>query len=65
MTTTPTKEEVRARRIGTDVPSLLPEGRTCSDCAFFSYCEMLFQCSGANEYCDWSPSRFRQAPAGN
>lgn len=59
-----TDEQERAKRLQTDVASLLPAGKTCSDCRHFERCQMLFSCSGTNEYCDWSPSRFRQAPAG-
>ena len=58
--TTPTPEQQRARRLFVDVSILLPEGKTCSDCVFFASCESLFQCSGANEFCGWAPSHFRQ-----
>lgn len=39
---------------------LLPEGKTCSDCAHYKQCVALFDCPATNTECDWAPSRFRQ-----
>lgn len=40
----------------------LPDGRTCSDCAHFPRCVGLFGCKPESTSCDWSPSRFVEAP---
>lgn len=39
----------------------LPEGKTCGDCVHARRCTMMFGHIPADESCDWSPSRFRQA----
>lgn len=46
-------------------PSMaLPAGKTCSSCAHFRRCGMLFGCSPSATTCDWAPSRFvEKAPA--
>lgn len=39
----------------------LPEGKTCGDCVHCKRCTMMFGHIPADEVCDWSPSRFREA----
>ncbi len=39
----------------------LPEGKTCGDCAHCRRCTAMFGHIPADESCDWSPSRFREA----
>lgn len=40
-------------------PSMaLPMGKTCSACAHYRRCVMLFGCSPSAATCDWAPSRF-------
>jgi hypothetical protein len=39
----------------------LPEGKTCGDCVHCRRCTMMFGHIPADESCDWSPSRFREA----
>lgn len=44
----------------------LPEGKTCGDCVHCRRCTAMFGHIPADESCDWSPSRFREAvPATN
>lgn len=56
--TTPAK---LAAELRVELDMLLPEGKSCADCASFSYCAKLFGCAPANVHCDFSPSRFRVA----
>lgn len=46
----------------------LPAGKTCGDCVHCRRCTLMFGHIPADEACDWSPSRFREAeqaaPAG-
>lgn len=51
----------RARYVEKDM--LLPEGKTCSECAHYRRCAAFISCPPDNVHCDWSPSRFRLAPA--
>lgn len=46
-------------RTGDDMD--LPEGKTCGDCVHCGRCTSIFGHIPADESCDWSPSRFRQA----
>lgn len=47
-----------------DEPDMdLPEGKTCSDCAHFRRCNLIFGHIAADEVCDWSPSRFHPKAA--
>ncbi|MDT4828019.1 hypothetical protein FQZ97_613840 [compost metagenome] len=39
----------------------LPEGKTCGDCVHCRRCTLMFGHIPADESCDWSPSRFREA----
>lgn len=39
----------------------LPEGKTCGDCVHCRRCTLMFGHIPADEACDWSPSRFREA----
>ncbi|WP_254170981.1 hypothetical protein [Pseudomonas putida] len=39
----------------------LPEGKTCGDCVHCRRCTTMFGHIPADESCDWSPSRFREA----
>ncbi|RMO77244.1 hypothetical protein ALQ35_100237 [Pseudomonas fluorescens] len=39
----------------------LPEGKTCGDCVHCKRCTAMFSHIPADESCDWSPSRFREA----
>ena len=39
----------------------LPKGKTCGDCMFCKRCTAMFGHIPADESCDWSPSRFREA----
>lgn len=39
----------------------LPEGKTCGDCVHCKRCTAMFGHIPADESCDWSPSRFREA----
>lgn len=50
----------RARLIGCEMDMLLPEDRTCGDCAHFNRCHKLFGCDPSFVNCDWDPSRFRE-----
>jgi hypothetical protein len=43
----------------------LPEGKTCGDCVHCKRCTMMFGHIPADEACDWSPSRFREAAPAN
>jgi hypothetical protein len=38
----------------------LPEGKTCKDCARFSWCKAFFSAHDISAWtsCDWWPSRF-------
>jgi hypothetical protein len=46
-------------RTGDDMD--LPEGKTCGDCAHCRSCTAMFGHIPADESCDWSPSRYREA----
>jgi hypothetical protein len=39
----------------------LPEGKTCGDCVHCKRCTAMFGHIPADQSCDWSPSRFREA----
>lgn len=39
----------------------LPEGKTCGDCLHCKRCTAMFGHIPADQSCDWSPSRFREA----
>lgn len=52
--------ERRAKTIGCDPSMVLPEGKTCSDCVSFARCTAIIGRTGAEQNCDWSPSRFRE-----
>ncbi|MPR00718.1 hypothetical protein F0169_00720 [Pseudomonas sp. MAFF 212408] len=39
----------------------LPEGKTCGECVHCKRCTAMFGHIPADESCDWSPSRFREA----
>ena len=41
----------------------LPEGRTCSECAYYSRCSWAIQCEPGSVTCDRDPSRFQAAQA--
>ncbi|OBY90727.1 hypothetical protein A6723_021105 [Pseudomonas sp. AU11447] len=43
----------------------LPEGKTCGDCVHCRRCTIMFGHIPADESCDWSPSRFREAEVRN
>lgn len=50
------------RRVDNDSDNMnLPAGFTCGDCVHCRRCTMMFGHIPADEVCDWSPSRFRQA----
>jgi len=55
----PMPERAPYRRQGVDMD--LPAGKTCGDCVHSKRCTMMFGHIPADEYCDWSPSRFRAA----
>lgn len=48
----------------TDQDMRLPEAFTCSDCAYFRRCLGLIDVKGDERFCDWAPSRFKLAKAG-
>lgn len=57
-----TTEREPLRRASNDADRMnLPEGMTCGDCVHCRRCTMMFGHIPADEVCDWSPSRFRQA----
>lgn len=39
----------------------LPEGKTCGDCVHCRRCTAMFGHIPADESCDWSPARYREA----
>lgn len=36
----------------------IPDGKTCGDCKWYSFCFKLFRCKAGNTECDWAPHRF-------
>jgi len=49
----------RARYVEKDM--LLPDGKTCSQCARYQRCKVFISCPPDNIHCDWSPSAFIEA----
>ncbi|OWV30168.1 hypothetical protein [Halomonas campaniensis] len=47
------------KRQGDDMD--LPTGKTCADCVHCRRCTQIFGHIPADEVCDFSPSRFREA----
>jgi hypothetical protein len=56
-----TDDRAPYQRQGDDMD--LPAGKTCADCAHCRRCTLMFGHIPADEACDWSPSRFREAVA--
>ena len=55
-------ERVPMRRVSNDTDRMnLPDGMTCGDCVHCRRCTLMFGHIPADEVCDWSPSRFKQA----
>lgn len=54
------KAAEKAKRLHVDPEALLPDGRSCADCAHARRCQAFLGTSLnlSNEYCDWVPSRF-------
>lgn len=48
--------------LGTWRSMLLPDGKTCAACCYFPRCRRLLSRAGDEGSCDWSPSRFTEAP---
>lgn len=56
------KQRDPLRRSASDEDQMnLPEGMTCGDCVHCRRCTSMFGHIPADESCDWSPSRFREA----
>lgn len=53
-----TREPYRRDKHSGENEMNLPEGKTCGDCGQFPRCKALLGRIEADEYCDWSPSRF-------
>lgn len=50
----------RSKRIGCDPSMLLPVGKTCAECNYFTRCQSFISRKGDEEHCDWAPSRFSE-----
>ena len=50
---------VQCRGLKTKFSSMdLPDGKTCSDCAYFRFCTQFIGNVAKNTSCDWFPIRF-------
>lgn len=60
------QREPLRRMVNDEYRMNLPEGKTCGNCVHCRRCTAMFGHIPADESCDWSPSRFREAvPATN